>query len=83
MTRRVVGTLAGRTDVRWTLEVIQGAPGPELVARSATAQLLVLGISRHAALPRTALGSVSSIHMTHATPPYSTVRATGVMQRTK
>jgi nucleotide-binding universal stress UspA family protein len=80
VTRRVVETLGGRTDVRWTLEVIQGAPGPALVARSATAQLLVLGTGEHAGLRRTALGSVSRYCMAHATPPTLTVPTTEVVR---
>ena len=78
-TRRVVEILGDRTDVRWTLEVIQGAPGPALVARSATAQLLVLGTGRHAGLRRATIGSASSYAMTHATPPVLIVPATGVV----
>jgi nucleotide-binding universal stress UspA family protein len=78
-TRRVVDILGGFTDVRWTLEVIQGAPGPALVARSATAKLLLLGTGRDAGLPRAAIGSVSRYAMTHATPPVLIVPATGVV----
>jgi nucleotide-binding universal stress UspA family protein len=78
-THRVVDILGGRTDVRWTLEVIQGAPGPALVARSAAATLLVLGAGRHAGLRRAAIGSVSRYAMTHATPPVLIVPATWVM----
>ena len=78
-TRRVVGILGGSTDIRWTLEVIEGAPGPALVARSATAQLLVLGTGDHAGLRRAALGSVSRFCMSHAAPPILTVPATAVV----
>jgi nucleotide-binding universal stress UspA family protein len=78
-TRRVVDILGGLTDVRWTLEVIQGAPGPALVARSATAKLLVLGTGKHTGLRRAAIGSVSRYAMTHATPPVLIVPATGVV----
>ena len=77
-TRRVVGILGGSTDIRWTLEVIQGAPGPALVARSATAQLLVLGTGDHARPRRAAFGSVSRYCMSHAMLPILTVPATGV-----
>ena len=77
-TRRVLDILGDLNDVRWTLEVIQGAPGPALVARSATATLLVLGTGRHAGLRRAAVGSVSRYAITHATPPVLIVPATGV-----
>ena len=78
-TRRVVGILGGSTDIRWTLEVIQGAPGPALVARSASAQLLVLGTGERAEQRRAALGSVSRYCMSHAAPPILTVPAMGVV----
>jgi nucleotide-binding universal stress UspA family protein len=74
-----VEILGRGTDVRWTLEVIQGAPGPALVARSATAQLLVLGTGEYAGLRRIALGPVSRYCMSHARPPVLTVPATGVV----
>jgi nucleotide-binding universal stress UspA family protein len=73
VTRRVVDIFGGSTDVRWTLEVIQGAPGPALVARSGTAQLLVLGTGEDAGLHRAVLGSVSRYCIAHAMPPILTV----------
>jgi nucleotide-binding universal stress UspA family protein len=79
VTRRVVETLGGRTDVRWTLEVIQGAPGPALVARSATARLLVFGTGEHAGVRRTTAGSVSRYCMANATPPTLSVPARAVV----
>jgi nucleotide-binding universal stress UspA family protein len=78
-TRRVVEILGSSTDVRWTLEVIHGEPGPALVTRSATATLLVVGTGRHAGLHPAAIGSVSRYAMTHATPPVLIVPATGVL----
>lgn len=74
-TRRVVHTLSGSADLRWTLEVIEGAPGPVLVARSAGAQLLVLGTGGHTGLRRTVLHYCLS----HATPPILAVPATAAV----
>jgi nucleotide-binding universal stress UspA family protein len=78
VTRRVLEILGGSTDVRWTLEVIQGTPGPALVSRSANAHLLVLGMGEHAGLRRTVLGSVTRYCMSHATPPLLTVPSIAV-----
>jgi nucleotide-binding universal stress UspA family protein len=83
-TRRVVDVLGSVTDVRWTLEVIQGTPGPALVARSASARLLVIGAGEHASLRRAVIGPVSRYAKTHATPPVLIVPTSGVVpgQRT-
>lgn len=66
-TRRVVHTLG--SEVRWTLEVIEGVPGPALVARSARAQLLVLCRGRRTRSSDADLGSVSQYCMSYAVPP--------------
>lgn len=78
-TARVVHTLRDNTDLRWTLELIEGEPGPALVARSAGAHLLVLGTGRHTRLRRTALSSVSRYCMSHAKPPILAVPATAAV----
>ena len=79
LTQRVGNTLGGSIDVRWTLEVIEGSPGPALVVRSAGAQLLVLGTGATTGLRRAALGSVSHYCLSHAVPPIVAVQtASGV-----
>jgi nucleotide-binding universal stress UspA family protein len=74
-----VDTLGSSTDLRWTLEVIQGAPGPVLATRSARARLLVLGAGKHTGPRGVVLGSVSHYCMCHALPPVVAVPATGAM----
>ena len=56
-------------EVRWSLEVVEGGPGPALVERSRNAHLLVLGTHEHTGLRRTVLGSVSHYCLSHAVVP--------------
>ena len=63
------------TDLRWTLDIVQGAPGAVLVSRSAEAQLLVLGAGEHTGLRRAAAGSTSQHCLSHAAPPVIAVPA--------
>ncbi len=75
-TRRVMDTLGkGAADVRWSLDVVEGLPGPALVKRSIGAHLLVLGACEHAGLRRVDLGSVSHYCFSHAKPPVVAVPA--------
>ena len=78
-TRWVVHTLSASADCRWTLEVIEGTPGPALVARSAGARLLVLGMGGPARPRRTGLGSVSHYCLSHATAPVVAVPVTAAV----
>jgi nucleotide-binding universal stress UspA family protein len=75
-TRRVLETL-GKTaaEVRWSLDVVEGLPGPVLVSRSRGARLLVLGSRQHAGLRRVVLGPVSHYCLSHAEPPVVAVPA--------
>jgi nucleotide-binding universal stress UspA family protein len=75
-TRRVMDALGtGAADVRWSLDVVEGPPGPALVKRSRGARLLVLGACEHAGLRRVDLGSVSHYCLSHAKPPVVAVPA--------
>ena len=53
----------------WTLEIIQGAPGPILVELARSARLLVLGTGEHAGVRRLVKGSVSHYCLSHAQGP--------------
>lgn len=55
--------------VPWSLDIVQGAPGPTLVDQSRTAGLLVLGTRQHNPLQRVVAGSVSHHCLGHAVPP--------------
>jgi nucleotide-binding universal stress UspA family protein len=57
------------TSVRWSLDVVEGAPGPVLVAESRHARLLVLGTQAHTGIQRAVHASVSHYCLTHADPP--------------
>ncbi|MEP6760322.1 MAG: universal stress protein [Sporichthyaceae bacterium] len=75
-TRRVLDTLgSSAAEVRWSLDVVEGPPGPALVNRSRGARLLVLGSRQHSGLRRIVLGSVSQYCLTHAEPPVVAVPA--------
>ena len=70
MTRWVLDTLGdGVTDVRWTLEIVEGAVGPLLVARARSARILVLGTGNHTGLRRLVPGSVSHYCLSHGGVP--------------
>lgn len=75
-TRWVLDALGGEAaQVRWSLEIVQGAPGPVLVEKSRGARLLVLGTREHTGLRRAVLGSVSHYCLSHAVPPMVAVPA--------
>jgi len=75
-TRWVLDSLGGSAaEVRWVLDIVEGPPGPALVARSRGARLLVLGTREHTGLRRAVLGSVSHYCLTHADPPVVAVPA--------
>ena len=76
---QVLGSQAART--RWTLDVIDGLPGPVLVDRSSGAMLLVVGTRDHTGLRRAVLGSVSHYCLSHATCPVVAVPATSVAMK--
>jgi len=74
--RWVLDSLGGSAaEVRWVLDIVEGPPGPALVARSRGALLLVLGTREHTGLRRAVLGSVSHYCLTHADPPVVAVPA--------
>ena len=56
-------------EVRWSLDIVEGGPGPTLVERSRNAHLLALGTREHTGLRRTVLGSVSHYCLSHAVTP--------------
>jgi nucleotide-binding universal stress UspA family protein len=75
-TRWVLDTLGGdAAQVRWTLEVTEGAAGPNLVEQSKTAHLLVVGTREHRGLRRAISGSVSHYCVSHTEVPVVAVPA--------
>jgi nucleotide-binding universal stress UspA family protein len=77
-TRWVLDALGGdAAEIRWTLDIVEGPPGPVLVARSRGARLLVLGTRGHTGLRRAVLGSVSHYCLSHADPPVVAVPELG------
>jgi nucleotide-binding universal stress UspA family protein len=68
-TRWALDALDKETEIRWQLDIVEGSPGPALVARSHGAQLLVLGTQEHTGLQRAINGSVSHYCLTHADTP--------------
>jgi nucleotide-binding universal stress UspA family protein len=75
-TRWVLDALGGDSaEVRWTLDIVEGPPGPALVGRSRQAQALVLGTREHTGLRRAVVGSVSHYCLSHAVPPVVAVPA--------
>jgi len=56
------------SEVRWSLDIVEGGPGPALVERSRHAHLLALGTHEHTGLRRI-LGSVSHYCLSHAVAP--------------
>jgi len=75
-THRVMAVLGeGASQIRWSLDVVEGPAGPALVKRSRGARLLVLGACEHAGLRRVAVGSVSHYCLSHAEPPIVAVPA--------
>jgi nucleotide-binding universal stress UspA family protein len=59
---------AKASQVRWSLDIVEGGPGPALVERSRHADLLALGTHEHTGLRRI-LGSVSHYCLSHAVAP--------------
>jgi nucleotide-binding universal stress UspA family protein len=53
----------------WTLDIVQGPPGPTLVRRAREAALLVVGTGEHAGVRRLVNGSVSHYCLSHAHGP--------------
>lgn len=69
-TRWVLDTLGGdAAQVRWTLQVAEGGPGPALVNQSQTARMLIVGTHEHRGLRRAISGSVSHYCVSHAEVP--------------
>ncbi len=69
-TRWVLDALgANASEVRWSLDIVEGGPGPALVEGSRDAHLLALGTHEHTGLHRTILGSVSHYCLSHAVAP--------------
>lgn len=62
-----IGPATGRTA--WTLDIVQGHPGPILVQRAQSADLLVVGTGEHAGVRRLVSGSVSHHCLSHAHGP--------------
>lgn len=77
-TRWVLDTLGGGSaEIRWTLEVQEGAPGPVLVDVARGARLLVVGTREHTGLRRAVSGSVSHYCLSHAEAAVVAVPAEG------
>lgn len=69
-TRWVLDALGGDSAaVRWSLEIVEGPPGPVLVNRSAGSRMLVIGTGEHTGLRRAVLGSISHYCLSHASVP--------------
>ena len=78
-TRWVLDALGGDSaEIRWTLDIVEGPPGPVLVGRSRDAKALVLGTREHTGLRRAVVGSVSHYCLSHAVPPVVAVPADDV-----
>ena len=73
MVTDAIGPAGGPTP--WTLEIIQGPPGPTLVQRANDADLLVVGTGEHAGVRRLVSGSVSHHCLSHAHGPVVAVPA--------
>jgi nucleotide-binding universal stress UspA family protein len=73
MVTDAIGPATGPTA--WTLEIIQGPPGPTLVQRARDADLLVVGTGEHAGVRRLVSGSVSHHCLSHAHGPVVAVPA--------
>jgi nucleotide-binding universal stress UspA family protein len=56
------------SEARWSLDIVEGGPGPALVERSRYADLLALGTHEHTGFRRI-LGSVSHYCLSHAVTP--------------
>jgi nucleotide-binding universal stress UspA family protein len=75
-TQWVLDTLGGDSArVRWTLEVHEASPGPQLVACGHGARLLVVGTHEHTGIRRAVSGSVSHYVLSHADIPVVAVPA--------
>jgi nucleotide-binding universal stress UspA family protein len=67
MATAAIGPSTG--PVAWTLDIVQGPPGPGLVQRARSAALLVVGTGEHAGVRRLVNGSVSHYCLSHAHGP--------------
>jgi nucleotide-binding universal stress UspA family protein len=66
----VTGAIGPSTEpAPWTLDIVQGPPGPALVRRARSAALLVVGTGEHAGVRRLVNGSVSHYCLSHAHGP--------------
>ncbi|MDQ1629416.1 MAG: hypothetical protein QOI54_3160 [Actinomycetota bacterium] len=74
-TQWVRDALGADPGIRWSLDIVEGPPGPALVTRSRGARLLVLGTKEHTGLRRVVLGSVSHYCLSHADLPVVAVPA--------
>ena len=75
-TQWILATLGGGgAEVRWTLEVHEGAAGPVLAAAAHDARLVVVGTHEHTGLRRAISGSVSHYLLSHADVPVVAVPA--------
>jgi len=75
-TQWILETLGGgAAEVRWTLEVHEGAAGPVLAAAAHGARLVVVGTHEHTGLRRAITGSVSHYVLSHAEVPVVAVPA--------
>lgn len=80
-TRWVLDALGGDSaEIRWTLDIVEGPPGPALVDRSRHAKALVLGTREHTGLRRAVVGSVSHYCLSHADAAVVAVPAEGDRQ---
>jgi nucleotide-binding universal stress UspA family protein len=69
-TRTVTQTLSSLdVEPTWSLEIMDGAPGPALVHSSRSARMLVLGTREHVGWRRAITGSVSHYCVSHAKCP--------------
>jgi hypothetical protein len=73
MVTDAIGPSTGHTT--WTLEIVQGPPGPTLVQRACNADLLIVGTGEHAGVRRLVSGSVSHHCLSHAHGPVVAVPA--------
>lgn len=77
--RRLFETMSPDPD--WSLEFLEGCPGPVLVTQSHDAQLLIVGTRERTGLSRFLSGSVSHYCLLHATCPVVAVHGTSRKQR--
>jgi nucleotide-binding universal stress UspA family protein len=74
-TRWVLNALGEAPTQPWSLDVVEGKPGPALVERSREAALLVLGTGEHVGPHRVLSGSVGHYCLSHTPCPMVAVPA--------